>query len=172
VVETRLSPKLRFQDSPIHGKGIFASSGIIQNEIVLTWGDGYTDREGAMEAFGRGKAIMQWDDDIFSYEGDHDDNDDPYSINHSCDPNCWMADAHTLIARRDIGAGEEITADYALWESDEDFVSGWECCCGSSLCRGRITGRDWRLKELQERYRAHFSPLLNKRIARLDRTID
>ena len=36
------------------------------------------------------------------------------SVNHSCDSNLWMADEVTVVARRDIGAGEELTLDYAL----------------------------------------------------------
>ncbi|MCL5006979.1 MAG: SET domain-containing protein-lysine N-methyltransferase [Patescibacteria group bacterium] len=86
-----------------------------------------------------------------------------YFINHSCDSNTWMADAFTLIARRDIKRGEEITADYALWEN-ENYSSDWQCVCGSPFCRGHITGDDWRLPEVQKRYRGHFSPLINKKI--------
>ncbi len=36
------------------------------------------------------------------------------SLNHSCDSNLWMADEATVVARRDIAAGEELTLDYAL----------------------------------------------------------
>ena len=88
-------------------------------------------------------------------------------VNHSCDPNMWMADAYTLITSRDIKSGEELTADYALWEADESYVSKWKCKCGSPLCRGRVTGVDWKKPDLQNRYKEHFSPLLNKRIQRL-----
>ena len=45
----------------------------------------------------------------------------------------------------------------------EDFVSSWECSCGSSFCRKRVTGKDWRILELQERYKGHFLPFINKR---------
>ncbi len=78
-----------------------------------------------------------------------------------------MKDEVTLIARRDIQAGEELTADYAMWESGEDWVMHQECFCGSEHCRKVITGKDWRLKELQERYANHFSPFINERISRL-----
>ena len=33
------------------------------------------------------------------------------SLNHACDSNLWMADDVTLIARRNIAAGEELTAE-------------------------------------------------------------
>jgi len=45
-----------------------------------------------------------------------------------------MADEVTLVTRRPIGAGEELTADYALWEMDENWISQWRCQCGSVHC--------------------------------------
>jgi hypothetical protein len=88
-------------------------------------------------------------------------------INHSCNPNVWMKDEVTLVARRGIVVGEELTIDYAMIEGTEEWVGPWECRCGSELCRGRYTGNDWRQKELQERYRNHFSPFICERIRRL-----
>jgi hypothetical protein len=85
-------------------------------------------------------------------------------MNHSCDPNVWMTDEVTLVARRDVAQDEELTADYAMWEADEGYVSRWVCTCGSPLCRGRVTGQDWRLPELQQRMSGHFSPFINDRI--------
>src|SRR5205823_12609126 len=86
-----------------------------------------------------------------------------YFINHSCDSNVWMDDAFTLSARWPVEAGEELTIDYAMLEAD---VGAWdfECQCGSPVCRGVVTGDDWRRPELQHRYRGHFSPLINKLI--------
>ena len=86
--------------------------------------------------------------------------------NHSCDSNLWMRDAFTLEARRDIAAGEELTVDYALQTAVD-----WEmaCNCGSRLCRRVVGGGDWKRPELQERYRGHFSPFLNVRIAAIRR---
>lgn len=78
-----------------------------------------------------------------------------------------MADEVTLIVRRNISAGEELTADYALWEWDESWIAPWTCHCGTALSRQTITGKDWRRPELQERHQGHFSPFLEERIARL-----
>jgi uncharacterized protein len=111
-----------------------------------------------------GKQTMQWDDDVFSFDTG---SDDAYAINHSCDCNLWMDGAFTLIAKRTIEKNDELTADYALWESNETYVSNWMCACGNVCCRKRITGRDFRLKDVQERYMGHFSPLINKKIANL-----
>lgn len=92
--------------------------------------------------------------------------DDGYFLNHSCDPNLWFEDAFTLVARRRVEPGEELTIDYMLFEADESFRASWRCCCGARSCRGTFTGRDWQLADVQARYAGHFSPLLEKRVAR------
>lgn len=85
-------------------------------------------------------------------------------MNHSCDPNTWWADDKTMVARRDIHAGEEITYDYAMTEVDVPFEM--ECRCGSPLCRKLITNRDYLDVGWQERYGNHLPPHTLKAIAR------
>lgn len=85
-------------------------------------------------------------------------------INHSCDPNLWMRDEITLVARRYINPREELTIDYVMWIPDQSWVMRSLCWCGSNLCRTRITGTDWQLPELQDRYFGRFSPFINRRI--------
>lgn len=158
-----ITPKAEIKSSKIHGKGLFAKETIQKGEIVIVWGGHhYTDKKGAEKAILDGKHIMQWDDDIFSFEGD---SDDVYSINHSCDSNLWMDGAFTLTARKEIKKNDELTLDYALWLSDETYVSKWTCNCGKPCCRKIITGKDYRMKAVQSRYTGHFSPLMNKKIA-------
>jgi len=82
--------------------------------------------------------------------------------NHSCDPNLWWTDAYTLVARRPIAGGDEVTNDYATSTAVADFAM--TCCCGSSLCRAVITGEDWRRPELQARYGGHWIPALLDRM--------
>jgi uncharacterized protein len=55
--------------------------------------------------------------------------------------------------------------DYALATVSPEWRM--ECHCGAASCRGVVTGNDWQLAELQERYRGHFSPFINARIAAL-----
>jgi len=62
-------------------------------------------------------------------------------INHSCDPNTWLDGLNTY-ARRDVRRGEELTIDYATFCIDN---AAFECSCGSALCRGKVTGHDWKL---------------------------
>lgn len=164
--ETWINPKIEIRNSKLGGKGMFAIEDIKKGEKVVIWGGkwgkDYVDKQGAQKARAEGKHIMQWDDDLFDVEIPGDS--PGYFINHSCDPNIWMTDAFTLVARRNIKRGNEITTDYALMEADEEFVMKWKCRCGLPNCRKTITGKDWRLKKLQEAYKGHFSPLLNKRI--------
>ncbi len=158
------SPKVDIKISKTEGKGMFATENIKRGEKVIVWGGYYVNKKDADEYQKQGKLVMQWDDDLYSHEDPG--NDDGYFINHSCDPNIWMVDAYTLVAKKDIRQGEELTTDYALWEADENYISKWKCKCASPLCRERVTGKDWRNQDLQERYKDHFSPLINKRIQR------
>jgi hypothetical protein len=42
---------------------------------------------------------------------------------------------------------------------------GFRCECGSEICRHQVTGEDWRLPDLRQRYQGYFSPYLQRRIA-------
>lgn len=84
-------------------------------------------------------------------------------VNHSCDGNAWYEGDDLLVAMRDIQAGEEIYYDYALTENHPDFAFP-KCLCGKEKCRGRITGNDWKLPELQEKFGRHFLPHVLKSI--------
>jgi uncharacterized protein len=74
----------------------------------------------------------------------------------------WMDDEITISARRVIPDGVEATIDYALFT----VAATWsmQCHCGADSCRGVVTGDDWRLPAVHERYRGHFSPFINRRI--------
>ena len=104
---------------------------------------------------------MRFDVDLWSIEPPGDN--PGYFINHSCDSNVWMDGAFALVARRQVVPGEELTIDYALIEAEVD-VWDFECECGSPLCRGIVRGDDWRRPDLQERYRGHFTPYIQKLI--------
>ena len=39
--------------------------------------------------------------------------------------------------------------------------------CGTPSCRGLITGGDWKLPELQERYAGFFSSYITRKIAQI-----
>ena len=56
---------------------------------------------------------------------------------------------------------EELTVDYAFIDN-EDY--SFKCTCGSTNCRGTITGFDWKIKELQEKYYDYFAKYLKDKI--------
>ncbi len=86
------------------------------------------------------------------------------SINHSCDSNLWLQDEVTIIARRTIAPGEELTLDYALTTVEPHWQLDQPCQCGTIVCRHTITGNDWQLSDVQHRYQGHFAPFINERI--------
>lgn len=90
-------------------------------------------------------------------------------LNHSCDPNTWLVDAVTVVARRDINADEEITLDSATWDSDEDwtYTETGKCTCNSRDCRKILSPNDWQKPELQKKYRGHFSPYIQQKIDKI-----
>lgn len=167
---TWIDPRQTVRASPIHGKGVFAREVIKPGEVVeIIGGAVMTDAE--FEAFqptaanynaiqiDEGRHLVEHPDRTLLRDG---------SINHACDSNLWLADEVTLVARRDIAAGEELTVDYALFTTQSAWSMDGACRCGSSVCRRTITGDDWQRSDVQARYRDHFSPFINRRIARLN----
>jgi hypothetical protein len=94
-------------------------------------------------------------------------NEPPDFINHSCEPNAGLDGQIAIVALRRILPGEEVTIDYAM--CDGSPYDEFECGCGSKICRGTVTGDDWRNPALWERYAGHFSPYLQRRIDALRR---
>jgi hypothetical protein len=153
--------------SRLHGRGMFARARIAAGEVVVVWGGTLFTEDDVRAGRARRGSVSAVDEGVYLAGRAEDGADEADFMNHSCEPNVWMLDEVTLAARRDVAPGEELTADYAMWEGDEAWVSRWACRCGAASCRGRVTGRDWRLPELQERYRGGFSPFIERRIARL-----
>jgi SET domain-containing protein len=59
-------------------------------------------------------------------------------INHCCNPNCETEEGDGRIfvcAIRDIAAGEELTYEYHLYDSDD---AEGDCYCGAPNCRGTM----------------------------------
>ena len=158
-----IHPALEMRPSAIAGRGLFACQPIQAGTVVITWGGVIYTREDILNGKANPESIAVLDEGLYLADPVDAPPVEDYSLNHSCGPNLWMQDAISLVARRDIHPGEELTADYALWLYDVDWTLE-PCGCGSALCRGRVTGSDWRRAELQTRYAGHFTPLINRRI--------
>ena len=149
------APGLCVVTLPSLGRGVVAERAFTKGETIAVWrGSTITEREALALPANERDQLLQVDVDTFICSDDELVTVD--FINHSCDPNCGFTDSATLVARRDIGAGEMITFDYAM--SDTNSFIAFECRCETPLCRGRMSGNDWRLPDLQQRYAGWFAP--------------
>lgn len=155
-----LSPRCESRMRPDGERGAFALEKIAKDELIAVFGGDVYDWEALQRLPATTRSLsLQVADELFLVSekpgaGDY--------LNHSCNPNAGLSGQICLVALREIAAGEEIRFDYAMCDSlpyDE-----FPCSCGEPNCRGRVTGDDWKIKELQERYGGHFSPYLQKRI--------
>ena len=159
-----LHPDVGVSRSPIEGLGLFASAPLRAGEVVARLGGTVVDEEELRRLLNE-RAVdpaLPYIDTI-SLDGDNRHLVLPSGNlvrfgNHSCDPNLWWLDSLTLGARRDIGAGEEVTTDYATSTAISDFRM--TCSCGSENCRRVITGEDWKLETLRTAYGAHWTAAL------------
>jgi uncharacterized protein len=156
-----LNRKLIVRRSPIAGLGLFAIAPVERGEECCRLaGELMTDERFRMYAASRVRySALAVDERLHLVQSD---NDPTTKGNHSCDPNMWLAGTLTVVARRQIAAGDEGTIDYALLTVDPTW--SMDCKCGSALCRGVVTGEDWRLPELRARYVGHWSPFIQRRI--------
>ena len=144
--------------------GLFAREPIRAGELLAVWGGQVlTGEQLRLLPMERRVHSIQIEDDLYMVPLTYGEPADYF--NHSCDPNCGLSSPITLVAIRDIAIGEEACFDYAM--SDSSDYDEFECHCGSPLCRGIVTGRDWMLPALQGRYRGYFSPYLQRRIDKM-----
>lgn len=167
TVSSWISPRARKgTPSAIAGRGLVALEDIAAGEVVAVKGGHIVDT-----ATMRAQDEQLRNSEVQIAEGLHlmALADDEYEavmlfVNHSCTPNVGFQGNTVLVAMVDVAAGTELTTDYALF----DGTVGPEpmaCACGTTACRGRIDGDDWRRPDLQQRHRGWFSTYLAERIA-------
>jgi hypothetical protein len=158
-----LHPGVEVRDSPIEGRGLFARQPFPPGVVVSRLG-------GRLVSWDELRRLLDdpgqpYVDTITVSETEHlvlpPRRPNGYG-NHGCDPNLWWVGPYELATRRAIAAGEELTNDYATSTAEPAFRM--TCACGSPLCRGTVTGDDWRRAALQERYGEHWIPMLLARI--------
>ena len=156
-----VNPFCEVRQSPIHGRGVFASRKIRKGTRIIQYVGEMIDKE---ESNRRGLALLEESkktggaavyifdlNDEWDLDGNKEYND-ARLINHSCEPNAEMVneeDELWLYALRDILKGEEISFDYGY---DIEHFLEHPCRCGSNSCVGFIvasTDRDKLRKRLR-----------------------
>ena len=162
-----LTDKCEVQNRDVTGgKAVYARDLIEPGELIAVWSGRIIPTE-ALDELPEGirRHTVQVEEGLYlaSFSAD----EPPDFINHSCEPNAGLDGQIAIVAMHRIHAGEEVTIDYAMCDGSayDEFV----CACGSTACRGRVTGEDWRNPILWERYAGHFSPYLERRIRALKR---
>jgi len=167
-----LNPLLEKRCSDTEGCGIFAKADIRKGERLAIFGGRIMAIDDMYGIPAHMQRFTMQIEERFVLGPVSDLPEDTDFFNHSCSPNSGFSGQIFLVAMRDIGAGEEITFDYGMTVSESmgsDMVFSMNCACGSSLCRGTITGDDWKNPLLQERYRGYFSPYIQEKIDRMNR---
>lgn len=148
-------PRIRVRNSPIHGRGVFATVDleagiplIRYRGRLLTHDEADERYDGSLDS---GHTFLFTLNDEYVVDGNQGGNSARW-INHSCAPNCeaiihenqqgdrrrdqvWI---HTL---RDIAAGEELSFNYGIVLSvphTRRMKAIWACHCGAANCTGTL----------------------------------
>lgn len=151
----------RCANRQVAGQGLFAREPLSAGDRVIRFGGRIVTGEQLEEVFAEADRTGRYVDTLHVETDGHlvlPDDSIAHFGNHSCDPNVWLDGTFDLVARRKIRPGEEITVDYATFSTLPGFVMA--CRCQTSACRGRVTGNDWQLLELQDRYGEHWTPVV------------
>ena len=144
--------KVYIKSSLQHGRGVFAHEQILAGETILTFSGPLLKRAEVREE----DYHLQVGADLYlGASGEADD-----YVNHSCEPNAGFRDGLVLVARREIGAEEEITWDYSTAIDEEDFP-GFACSCGATACRGAVRSFRHLDPDTRERLRGWLLPYLH-----------
>lgn len=163
------TPKLVVADCDL-GKGQFATQDIACGELIAVFGGRVMTRA----EFDRIPPKIQH----YPYQiGENpilllgpmsnEDMANGFYCNHSCDPNAGFRGTLHLVALSAIAAGEQVTIDYATLMTDN--FGDMPCKCGSPNCRGYVSGEDWKIPALQEKYAGHWQPYIQEKILALNK---
>lgn len=147
------------------GWGIFVKKPIKKGEIVMIdSGRILTTKEYFLLPPEQQNLTYQIDIDKVLVPNDFNNISDEWFVNHSCTPNTKFSKGK-WIASKDLNEGEELTHDYALlWTNDLETFEINPCLCASKNCRGKMTGDDWKIPKLQNKYKNQFLPYIRKKI--------
>ncbi len=160
------SPKIEVRSEGLEGRGVFATEKIEQGEVVAVKAGHIVTADQIREITSVvGDFALQIHDRFYLSPISKEEIERlTIFINHSCNPNVGFDGQIVYVAMREIEPGEELCHDYAMERTDTYSL---DCRCGSHLCRGKVTGEDWKNPELQQRYGRYFSSHVLGKIKRL-----
>jgi SET domain-containing protein len=124
---------LTIKESPIHGKGCFATVAFHRNQQIAEYlGERISLAEAKRRRCVSGEQCICDVDSDWAIDGSQGGNGTQY-VNHSCQPNAYVIVSERRIfiyALREIAPGEEITTDY-LYELYSDQTT---CRCRTATC--------------------------------------
>ena len=140
--------RISVRKSPIHGRGVFATTDIATGELVCEYKGKHVLWEGAPRYVSQdpsqpGHTFFFDLGNGYVIDGGIGGNSARW-INHSCEPNCVPELDGTRIfirAWRNIASGEELTIDYALVGDEprsKSLRDRYLCHCGAPRCRGTM----------------------------------
>ncbi len=166
-IEPWFADGVEVRSSIIHGKGLYSKRLFERGSDILRIGGCLFHISERRSGYVMPSTTTPVSEQVIMAERVRGSKDYSDYLNHSCDPNIGFRDAISIVAIRDIPAGEELVIDYAFWECDSAWKLKTVCNCGSRNCRQNVTGENWQLvKPTDECYR-YFSPFLKRRILAL-----
>jgi hypothetical protein len=151
-----LHRSVEVRPSTIAGRGLFATSDLPAGTVVSRLGGRLVSTEELTSAM---TSAVGYVDSIVVDEDWHlllaAGSDNRFG-NHSCDPNLGWVDEYTLATMVNVPTGRELLSDYAMSTADPDYLL--RCHCESYRCRQMVAGDDWRIPQLQIRYRGWWVP--------------
>jgi len=140
--------RIQVRRSGVHGKGVFALTGIAKGETIIEY-------VGRVISWKQAQRLRPHDPSdpnhtfYFHLDGGHVidaavGGNSARWINHSCAPNCEAdeTDGRVFIkAMRNIAAGQELNYDYGLIIEERytpKLKAEYPCWCGARSCRGTL----------------------------------
>lgn len=129
-------PALVIRSSEIHAAGCYTTRAIRKGRRVCEYTGPRVTKQVADERYAERNVTY-----LFGYGTGNmviDGFGTPMFMNHCCAPNCETEEVDErifVVTLRDIAAGEELTYEYHLYDSDE---ATQDCYCGAPNCRGTM----------------------------------
>jgi len=168
TIASWMNPGCQVRDSFINQRGVYAVVPIAKGERLAIFGGDIMTIDDTFKLPEQFRYYpLQIEERFMLYMRNPLSPEDTDYFNHSCSPNAGLHGQIFLVAMRDIAVDEEITFDYCMSLSEftgSSSVIEFDCSCGAPGCRGRVTQKDWRIPELQQRYRGYFSLYIQEKI--------